>query len=61
MIYRHSFYKSSNITNKNNRYRLHTYFNPYEYNLESNNKDKDNNDLACQYSKAHENRGELRK
>ena len=40
MLYNNSVYKGNNIDNKN---ILDNYFNPYEYNIESNLKDRDIN------------------
>ena len=48
-----SFYKGQDILNNNIRNIMNNYFNPYEYNLESNLKDKENNDIISQKSKSH--------
>ena len=56
MYYNNSNYKSSDIDNINKRYLLYNYFNPYEYNLESNLKDKQNMDLIRCKSLEHEDR-----
>lgn len=37
-----SFYKNSDFLNENYKNRMMNYFNPYEYNFESNLKDKEN-------------------
>ena len=56
-----SVYKSKDLTNINKRNNKKNYFNPYEYNLESNLKDKDNMDILCQKSISHSERNILRK
>jgi len=53
MINNNSFYKGKDILNDNYRERMHNYFNPYEYNFESNLKDKINSDKLLQKSKSH--------
>jgi len=56
MINNNSFYKGKDILNDNYRERMHNYFNPYEYNFESNLKDKINSDKLLQKSKSHVDR-----
>jgi len=53
MINNNSFYKGKDILNDNYRERMHNYFNPYEYNFESNLKDKINSDKLLKKSKSH--------
>ena len=42
MIKNSSYYKSNDFLNNNYRNQLDSYFNPFEYNFESNLKDKEN-------------------
>lgn len=53
MLSNNNFYKSSDISNDDYMNRMNTYFNPYEYNLESNNKNILNSDLSNLKSKSH--------
>lgn len=54
MIRNNSFYKSNDLLNESYLSRMKNYFNPYEYNLESNLKDQNNNDIKILHSKLHE-------
>ena len=54
MIRNNSFYKNNDLLNESYLARMKNYFNPYEYNLESNLKDQNNNDVKCMHSKPHE-------
>ena len=54
MIRNNSFYKSNDLLNESYLSRMKNYFNPYEYNLESNLKDQNNNDIKILHSKQHE-------
>ena len=56
MIRQNSFYKGQDISNCNQRNIMHNYFNPYEYNFESNLKDQENSDFMLQKSKNHNDR-----
>lgn len=56
MLSNNNFYKSSDITNNDYISRMNSYFNPYEYNLESNNKNIQNTDLILLKSKSHTER-----
>ncbi len=56
MLKNNSNYKNFDFLNENFRERMINYFNPYEYNFESNNKDKGNSDLNKMKSKDHLNR-----
>ncbi len=53
MLQKTSYYKGYDILNNDDRVRLFNYFNPYEYNFESNLKDKQNSDKIMQRSKSH--------
>ena len=57
---KNSFYKGIDLLNDNNRERMNNYFNPYEYNFESNNKDEINSDITCQKSKSHNERKQIK-
>lgn len=61
MLRNNSYYKGQDILNDNYRERMHNYFNPYEYNFESNLKDKENSDVTLQKSKSHESRKKIKK
>lgn len=61
MLKNNSFYKGQDILNENFRVRMNNYFNPYEYNFESNLKDKENSDVINQKSKSHFDRKALKK
>lgn len=54
MIRNNSFYKGKDLLDESYLSRMKNYFNPYEYNLESNLKDHDNNGAKVFYSKSHE-------
>ena len=56
MIRQNSFYKGQDILNCNQRNIMHNYFNPYEYNFESNLKDRENSDIKSQKSISHTER-----
>lgn len=56
MLSNNNFYKSSDITNNDYINKMNSYFNPYEYNLESNNKNIQNTDLILLKSKSHTER-----
>ena len=56
MINNNSFYKSEDILNNNSRVRMKGFFDPYEYNFESNYKDRLNSDEILQKSKNHTDR-----
>ena len=56
LMINNSFYKSSDLTNNNKRYRMQHILNPYEYNLESSFKDRENTDVSYQRSKNHAER-----
>ena len=56
MLKNKSFYKGQDILNDNYKDRMNNYFNPYEYNFESNLKNKENSDITNQKSKSHNNR-----
>ena len=60
MFYNNSFYKSNDLLNNNKKYKMYTCFNPYEYNLESNLKDKVNTDINNMKSLCHEERNKLK-
>ena len=53
MLRNNSFYKSSDILNDNYKNRMNSYFNPYEYNIESNERDAINQDKLAMKSKSH--------
>lgn len=55
-----NFYKSSDILNDNYRNRMNSYFNPYEYNIESNLKNNNNMDLFAMRTKNHTDRKKLK-
>lgn len=61
MINKNSFYKGQDILNESFRVRMNNYFNPYEYNFESNIKDNENNDVTSQKSKSHIERKQIKK
>lgn len=61
MLSNNNYYKSSDITNNDYINRMNTYFNPYEYNLESNNKNMQNSDLINIKSKLHNERKRRKK
>ena len=56
MLNNNSFYKGQDILNINVRNIMNNFFNPYEYNLESNLKDKENSDIKSQKSISHTER-----
>ena len=61
VIRNNRFYKSSDILNESYKERMNNYFNPYEYNLESNLKDLGNTDHLVMKSKNHEIRNKIKK
>jgi len=61
MIRNNSFYKGQDVLSENYREKIQGYFNPYEYNIESNLKDKVNSDIICQKSKSHTDRKIMKK
>lgn len=61
MARNNSFYKGSDFLNEGYKNRMSNYFNPYEYNFESNLKDKENNDKVAMKSNSHEIRKNLKK
>ena len=61
MIRSNSFYKGKDLLDDSYLSRMKNYFNPYEYNLESNLKDQSNNDLKILHSKSHEIRKFIKK
>ena len=61
MIRSNSFYKGKDLLDESYLNRMKNYFNPYEYNLESNLKDQSNNDLKILHSKSHEIRKFIKK
>lgn len=61
MLSNKSFYKGQDILNNNVRNIMNNYFNPYEYNFESNLKDKENSDVKLQKSDSHPERNENKK
>lgn len=61
MIKKNSFYKGNNILTDNYKDRLFNYFNPYEYNFESDIRDKENTDITYQKSKSHSTRNNTQK
>jgi len=61
MLKNNSFYKGQDILNNNYRNIMNNYFNPYEYNFESNLKDKENSDVKLQKSQSHNDRKTLKK
>lgn len=61
MLNNNNFYKSVDITDDNYISRMNNYFNPYEYNFESNNKNIQNNDLNNLKSKLHSERNKRKK
>lgn len=61
LMINNSFYKSSDLTNNNKRLRIKNLLNPYEYNFESNFKDRENTDISCQRSQNHAERNVNRK
>jgi len=61
MINNNSFYKGQDLLNDNQRLKMFNYFNPYEYNFESNIRDKENSDEKLQKSKSHTDRIKLKK
>ena len=56
MLSNKSFYKGQDILNDNVRNLMNNYFNPYEYNFESNLKDRENSDIKSQKSISHTER-----
>lgn len=54
MIKSNSFYKGKDLLDDSYLSRMKNYFNPYEYNLESNLKNENNNNLKIFHSKPHE-------
>ena len=61
MINKNSFYKGQDILNECFKVRMNNYFNPYEYNFESNIKDNENSDITSQKSKSHIERKQIKK
>lgn len=61
MIKNNSFYKGQDIINNNVRNIMNNYFNPYEYNFESNLKDEQNRDITSKKSNSHSNRKSIKK
>ena len=61
MLKNNTIYKSSDILNECFVNRMNSYFNPYEYNLESNIKNNLNNDLVSMKSKSHNERNKIKK
>jgi len=61
MLKNNNVYKSSDIVNDNFINRMNSYFNPYEYNLDSNLKNNINNDLISMKSKSHSERNKIKK
>ena len=61
MINNNSYYKGQDILENNYRMRMKSYFNPYEYNIESNLKDIKNSDILNQKSKSHIERNIVKK
>ena len=58
---KNNFYKSSDILNNAFTNRMNSYFNPYEYNLESTNKNNINSDISSMKSKSHLERKRIKK
>lgn len=56
MIRNNNFYKGQDILNDSYKDRMFNYFNPYEYNFESNLKNEQNSDILAQKSKSHTER-----
>ena len=56
MIRNNSFYKGKDLLDDSYLSRMKNYFNPFEYNLESNLKDQSNSDIKSLHSKLHEGR-----
>ena len=54
MIKSNSFYKGKDLLDDSYLSRMKNYFNPYEYNLESNLKNESNNNLKVFHSEPHE-------
>lgn len=61
MLRNSSYYKSSDVLSENYRDKMHGLLNPYEFNLESNIKDKQNGDMISSKTKSHIDRGQLKK
>ena len=58
---RNNVYKSCDIMDNNYINRMNSYFNPYEYNLESNLKNEINSDLISMKSKEHIERKQIKR
>ena len=61
MIRSNSFYKGKDLLDDSYLSRMKNYFNPFEYNLESNLKDQSDNDVKILHSKSHEIRKFIKK
>ena len=53
MLKNNSFYRGSDLLLDDYRSKMNSYFNPYESNIESNQKDTLNNDKVAMKSKSH--------
>ena len=61
MLKNNNIYKSSDILKDDFVSRMNSYFNPYEYNFDSNNKNNLNNDINMMKSKSHLERNKTKK
>ena len=61
MLKNNRFCKGQNILDNSFKERMNNFFNPYEYKLESDLKDRKNHDLECMKTKNHEERKQLKK
>ncbi len=61
MLKNNRFCKGQNILDDSFKERMHNFFNPYEYNLESDLKDRGNPDLQAMKTKYHYERGKTKK
>ena len=58
---KNNYYKNNDILDDSFKNRMNSYFNPYEYNWDSNIKNNINYDLQVMKSKNHNNRKKIKK
>jgi len=61
MLKGNNLYKDSDILDESFKSRMNSYFNPYEYNLDSTMKNDINMDMNLMKSKSHLNRKQIKK
>ena len=61
MLRGNSYYKSSDLLDNSFKGRMNSFFNPYGYNFESNQKDLENKEKEAFKSKSHNERSKMKK